>query len=308
MQTLEWNGERIAAPGCYAGIPIDFYHGTPTVGPSISSSGLRTIWAKSPAHYWCRSALNPDRVPDEPNDAFDLGSAAHHWLLGEDRFSESFVLSPYDDFRSKEARAWRDAVRDAGRTVLTAKQMSQIRGMRDGLMRNPLVREAGILDGLVERSLFWTDPDTGVWLRSRPDVIPTASGLFVDLKTTSVVRDDIAKTIGAYGYAMQAALLRIGCRALKIPFEQFSFVFVEKDPPHCARVVVLKDHELDRGEKCIRAALRIFVDCLASGVWPGPGGDQDDAEWIESPTWLQTATDNRLAEIEAMTPAREPAE
>ena len=310
MNTFDFTGDQIDEPGIYRGVPIAIYHGSPCVGPSISSSGLRTIWSKSPAHYWCRSPLNPRCiVDDEPNEAFDIGRAAHHWLLGEPKFAESFVLSPYDDFRTKEAREWRDATRASGKTVLTVKQMDSIKGMRDGLMRHPLIREAGILDGEIERSLFWKDAETGVWLRSRPDVIPTASGLFVDLKTTaSVSREDIAKSIGNYGYAMQAALLRIGCRELGIPFETFSFVFVEKLPPHCVRVVVLKDHELDRGEKCVRAALRTFAECLQTGIWPGPDGDSDDAEWIESPGWMQTAIDNRLEELARATPVREAAE
>jgi hypothetical protein len=186
--------------------------------------------------------------------------------------------------------------------------MDQIRGMRDGLMRHPLVREAHILDGMIERSLFWIDAETGIWLRSRPDVIPNGSGDFVDLKTAaSVARPDIERSIGDYGYFMQASLLRIGCRVLGIPFESFTFVFVEKTVPHCTRVVVIKDHELDRGERCIRASLRTFAECLDTGIWPGPG-DQEDAEWVESPSWMQTATDSRLDEIERATPRQEAAE
>jgi hypothetical protein len=298
INTIEWTGGKIAEPGIYHGVPIAEYHDDPCAGPSISSTGLRMIWSKSPAHYWCRSPYNADREPPEQNPAFDLGKAAHHYLLGEDAFSEHFVLSPYDDFRTKEAREWRLETWKSGKVVLTEAQMDQVRGMLRGLLRNSLVRDAGILDGLVERSLFWVDAETGIWLRARPDVIPTASGLFVDLKTTnSVSREDIARSIASYGYAMQAALLRIGCRALGLPFESFSLVFVEKDAPFCARVVVLKDHELDRGDRCVRAALRTFADCMASGDWPGPG-DHGDAEWIESPVWSQTATDARLDEFE----------
>lgn len=309
MKTFEWTGALIKEPGVYVGVPIAHYHGSPTQGHSISSSGLRTIWAQSPAHYWAHSPYNPDREPDEPNEAFDLGKAAHHFLLGEADFAKHFVISPYDDFRTKEAREWRDGERDSGRTVITAKQMSQVLGMRSGLMRNPLVREAGILDGEIERSLFWKDAETGIWLRSRPDVIPNDSGVYADLKTTtSVRRDDIAKSIGAYNYPMQASLLRMGCRALGLPFDAFSFVFVEKSAPYCARVVVLKDHELDRGERCVRAALTMFARGIYRGEWPGPDGEQDDADWVETSSWLQTATDARLEMIEHATPAREAAE
>lgn len=294
MNTMEWKGELITEPGVWRGIPIDRYHRDCTAAPSISSSGLRTIWAQSPLHFWTFSHLNPDRVEPQRSDAFDLGKAAHHWLLGEADFAKHFVLSPYDDFRTKEAREWRDAERAAGRVVLTTAQMEDIRGMRAGLLRNPLV-QAGILDGEVERSLIWEDKETGVWLRSRPDVMPNNSGDHSDLKTTtSVWRHDLAKAIATWNYPMQAALLRMGCRALDLPFTSFAFVFVEKTAPWCCRVVQLKDEELARGEKQVRAAIRIFADCLFSGEWPGPDGDQTDAEWIEQPAWAQTQIDERL--------------
>lgn len=301
MKAIQYEGKPIDRPGVWSGLPIETYHQDPCVGPSVSSSGLRTIWAESPAHYWATSPYNPNRFPSKRSDAFDLGKAAHHWLLGEADFGKHFVLSPYDDFRTKEARAWRDGERDAGRTVLTLEQMDQIKGMRDGLMRNPLVSEAGILDGAVERSVLWRADGTEreIWLRARPDVIPNASGDFADLKTTeSVRRDEIARSLAKWNYPMQAALLRMGCRALGIPFTSFSFVFVEKNPPFCSRVVMLKEHELDRGEKQIRAALKQFEIGLATGQWPGPDGDQTDAEFIETPGWAQTNADNRLQQFE----------
>lgn len=287
-------GMRVSEPCIVSAMPSDAYHGDPCVGPSVSSTGLRTIWNSSPLHYWAFSPYNPDRIPPRQSEAFDLGRAAHHWLLGEADFAGHFVISPYEDFRSKEARAWRDAEQLAGRTVLKAEQMDAVRGMRDGLMRHPLV-SAGILDGEIERSLFALDEKRGVWLRSRPDVVPNASGDYVDLKTTTTVdRDEIARSIATYGYTMQAGLLRRVCRMLGMPFTSFSFVFVEKTPPYCARVVVLKDHELDRGERQIEAALDLFAAGMTTGMWPGPG-ESDDAEWIESPAWAQTRADERLA-------------
>lgn len=296
---LDWGGGKIDRLGIYSGVPLEIYHGDPCVSPSISSSGLRTIWSDSPAHYWAFSPYNPNRFTRPTSDAFDLGAAAHHWLLGEADFTKRFVIAPYDDFRSKKARQWRDAERSAGRTVLKAEQMEAVRGMRDGLLRNPLVRE-GILDGEVERSLFGLDGETGIWVRARPDVMPASSGDIVDLKTTVSVRhDDIANSIAEYGYHVQAGVLRMVCRMIRLPFTSFSFVFVEKTPPFCTRVVTLKDEEIDRGERIARASLRMFADCMRTGNWPGPGGDQEDAIFIETPSWHQQRTDARLAEAPA---------
>jgi hypothetical protein len=100
--------------------PIDTYHSQCCVGPSISSSGLRTLFLKSPAHFWCESNLNPKREEQPTKEAFTLGRAAHHLLLGEDAFSTLFIVRPdrFDSWRTDASKAWRAEQEAAGRTVL----------------------------------------------------------------------------------------------------------------------------------------------------------------------------------------------
>jgi hypothetical protein len=72
-------------------------------------------------------------------------------------------------------------------------------------------------------------------------------------------------------------------------------VFVEKAPPFCVRVVTIKPDDIERGVKQVRAAVDTFAECWASGHWPGPGGDQSDAEYLDVPEYARTSIDNRLA-------------
>lgn len=293
-----WDKKQIRKNGIYSGIPIEVYHGGADlcVGPSVSSSGLRTITAHSPAHYWCRSPLNPEGLHEEQADHFDLGKAFHHLTLGEDHFSTLFTVRPdkWADWRTKDSRDWRESQRAAGRTVLTLDQIEIIRGGAKSLSRHSLV-QAGILNGAVEHSLIWEDKETGVWLRARPDVIPNDSGDFCDLKTTTdVTYDELSRTIGAYGYHQQASLVGEGYKIITgRPMTSFSFCFVEKEPPYSVRIVTLKECDLDRGSRQNRNAIRLFADCLEKGEWPGPG-DTQDAEFIEIPTWMQTRIDREL--------------
>jgi hypothetical protein len=149
---------------------------------------------------------------------------------------------------------------------------------------------------LIERSLFWKDKATGLWVKSRPDAIPASSRDFVDLKTTRSVRwIDLLRSYAEYGYHQQGALVRQAAReVLGIKDSTFSLVFVESAPPHCCRVVTLKDSDLDRGEKQNRLALDTIARCLSSGHWPGPGGDREDAEHIELSTRDQERIDEQL--------------
>lgn len=299
----KWNGKPIGTNGIFDAIPMDTYHGQLTVGPSVSSSGLRTIMNLSPAHYFADSYLNPDPEEDEDETAesaaFILGRAAHHLLLGEDDFSTHFIMRPEEHLgkpwhsNRTECRAWLKHQADEGRTVLTPKQVRTIRGMARSLAKAPLV-QAGILNGQIEQSLVWKDKETGVWLKARPDAIPNDSGDFGDLKTAHSVTDDaIRKAIYEHGYHQQAALLAEGWEVLTgNKMLSFSLIFVEKKAPYCTRIITLKDGDLDRGRRQNRIAINIFANCLKVREWPGPGAA--DAEYMEMPSWAQSRIDGQL--------------
>jgi hypothetical protein len=302
IQSIPWDGKPITADGIYSGIPLDDYHcGDICDGPSVSSSGLRRLWMTSPAHFWDSSPLNPNRnADDDDKEAFILGRAAHLVCCGEPGFAEQFVIRPQTldgepwQGNRKVCKAWIAARKREGKTVLTEAQTEAIKGMAVALGNNALV-QAGILNGLIERSMFRRDPETGLWLKARPDAIPNDSGDFADLKTTpSVMFLDLRKTISEFAYQMQAALVLEIAAAIGIPAETFTLVFVEKKRPHCVRPMMLKDEDIVRGVDMNRAMLRTVADCLATGVWPGPGADRADAEHVDLADWSRKQIDDRL--------------
>jgi len=300
VNIIPWDGKVISKPGAYANLPLARYHGNIAAGPSISSSGLRTIFNSSPAHYYATSYLNPDAEPRAESEALTIGSAVHHLLLGETHFNSRFVVRPpeWDSWRTTAAKTWRETMIGAGMSVLLPNDIFMIRDMAKSMERHPLVR-AGVLNGAVEISLIWKDEETGIWLKSRPDCCPASSGDVVDLKTTvSVSRNAIERTIADYGYHVQGALVGMASRAvLGIPMTSFSLVFIEKTPPYCVRVVTLKDVDLLLGERIIRASLRTFADCLAKGTWNGPG-DQNDASYVEINPWERKRIEDRVSLME----------
>lgn len=307
-KSIEWNGKPITAHGLYSKISLDLYHSAKICnGPSVSSSGLRTIFNESPAHFFCEWPGNPDRIEQDDKPHFALGRAVHHLMLGEPFFAKLFAVQPaeYPDGKTGEmkpwsnnsnhAKAWREQQAKEGRAILTMKDVESIKGMAGSLSRHPIVK-AGALNGMIERSMFWQDKDTGIWIKSRPDSIPGDSGDFVDLKTTTSVKwMDLQRTIADCAYHQQGALVRSAARqVLKIDRPTFTLVFVEKTPPFCVRVVTLKDNDLDRGEHANQAALDAMARCLKSKHWPGPGGEREDAENIELPSWSQKQIDDRI--------------
>lgn len=327
IPVLEWDGQPISRPGIYSNIPMEAYHGQLTVGPSISSSGLRTIFHESPRAYFRTSYLNPRRRIEKTSEAFIFGRAAHHLLLGESDFRQHFIIRPetYPEGMTVEARFWPEVL-DVwegennkpwsgnatvckawlfwawwrGLTVLKPGDIEMIRAMAGSLAEEPLVQQ-GILNGLIEHSFIWQDPETGIWLKWRPDAIPTDSLNFSDLKTTTAVDDEtIDRTIGKYGYNMQGALGALACHAIiGREMDDFSLVLVEKEEAMpCVRVKTLKPGDIDLGLSQIAVALKTFAKCIETGEWLGPGGRQHDAEFAGLTKWDYERIDYRIKEME----------
>jgi hypothetical protein len=295
-----WDGKPITKPGLVASVPMDSYHGADLCdGPSISSTGLRTIFGDSPAHYWIGSPLNPDRVEKEDTAAFRLGKAAHHLFSGEAGFREHFAIRPeeYQDYRGAAARIWKDSVIASGKIPLTPEDMIDLQGMAgllpwqkgmedSGLANNAMVR-SGVLNGEIECSLVWKDEKTGVWLKARPDAIPTDGTIMADMKTAQQVDEaSVQRSLGSFRYDMQAALARMGMRAvLGIEIDLFAFVWVQKTPPYSVSITTVPPEDMDEAEHDLRVAIDTFARCLASKSWPGPTGYRSDAAPLGLSMW-----------------------
>lgn len=314
LTPIQWAGKPISTPGFYADVPMSAYHGANLCdGPSVSSSGLRKIFGGSPMQFWIECPLNPDRLPAPDSDAFVLGRAAHHLLLGERDFAKHFAIRPeqWADWRTNAAKEWRAAKVLEGITVLDGKQVEQVRGMAgllpwqkglvdSGLINTAIVTDNDLLKGLIEHTLVFRDEETDVWLKSRPDVIPTSSGVFVDLKTTtSVDFDSIVRTLNDCRYDMQAALIGRACKAvLGIEMTAFLLIFVAKTAPFEVAVVELTHDDLVEAEKDLQVAIRVFARGIKEGRWPGAGGTQSDARPVGRSDWARKRAENRRLFLE----------
>ena len=272
--------DKITTPGCFD-IPIELYHSDCCVGPSVSGSGLVKIEQQSPAHFWHSSYFNPNRE-EVDTTALAFGRAAHAWVLGEPNFNQYFVVSPYDNFRTKEAREWREK---QSRTVIKAEQLDAIKAMHESILKTPLIQNA-FKDGKPEQSLIWKDKETGIWLKSRPDWLPNTLQFVPNFKSCrSAHPDAFCKAAFGFGYHQGAALCLDGLREV-LGWNSASYYFVaqEKEPPYVATLVVMKDTAIEWGRLQNRSALRKLADCLSSGKWPGYA---TGAIEIDIPAWTE---------------------
>lgn len=337
FSVIPWDGNPISKPGIYSGVPMRVYHGPDLcVGPSISSSGLRKIFNESAMSYWVTSPYNPLRLPEDEKEAYILGRGAHHLVLGEADFRRYFLIRPevYPETPKKGeipdlwwepseedpgktwnsngtwAKAWASIAGHFGWTVLTPGQIETIRGMagllpwqkglEDSGLANTAIVRAGALSGLVEHTIVAQDPDTGVWLKARPDTIPVDSTEANDFKSTQAVTDrSLQKTLDDFRYDQQADLTALCLQlAVGIELSSFALIFAMKGEPHATRVIEMKPADLADAREDNRVAIRTFAKCMETGRWPGPGGLAGDAAYIERSSFSRERAANRRAFLE----------
>jgi len=301
-----WDGKPIAEPGIYRRVPMDAYHGQLTVGPSISSSGLREIETRSPLHYWATSYLNPERIEDDGDNAgMILGRAAHTLLLSEDGFRDEYVVRPesYEDDAGKwkpwsgnanVCKQWLADRKAEGKTVILKSQVEAIQGIANQLVRNPVA--ADLLRGRIERSIITKDAKTGIWLKSRPDSIPRDT-IIADLKTCAdASQRGTSRSILDQGYLMQMALAITSLEAVGQPISEAVLVFVETKPPYAFNIKPLDNGDVYIAMRLNRRAINTFAECLKANDWPTY--EESMRTW-SAPTWWSKRheEDNTLPEI-----------
>ncbi len=261
---------KISEPGIYD-IPMDDYHGDFCVGPSVSSSVIRKILSKSPAHAWATSPFNPKRVEEKTSDAFSFGKAIADWLAYGGLSDDKYLILPKDfNGRTSEGKA---IIADAAKNkvvVIKQSHMDDIKKMQAALEAHPYAT-AAFKGGNPERSLIWKDEETGLWMKARPDYLPHALKIIPDYKTAASGHpEDFCRDVGKYGYHIQAAMALEGIEVLtgKTP-KSFIFVVQEKSPPYVVQVYDLDADDLEIGRAMLLRGKRIFAECLEKDHWPG---------------------------------------
>ncbi len=168
--------------------------------------------------------------------------------------------------------------------------------MRDALWQHPIASKA-FVEGLPEQSLFWRDPEFGIWCRSRPDWMPKHPRYLVNYKTADSARpEDIRKQIWNLGYFQSSAWEMDAYEAVfGTRPERFSLVVQAKKPPYLVTVCWLDADDLAAGQALNRRARGIFARCCERGEWPDYNGLSSQIVTLSVPYFGKTELE-RMAE------------
>lgn len=262
-------------PGTYTDdMPAHVYHR----GPGVSSSGLKLI-GRSPAHF-----MFERQHPRPRTRALTVGTAFHTLVLEPHKFDDEFVASPFDSYRTKDAKQWREDMIASGRIPLTThsddpiwrpSEWDLIHRMRDAVMAHPVARHFFAF-GVRERSLFWRQrielrdgQERFELCKVRFDFLDQTHSLGIDLKTTEDASfSGFARSCGDYEYHLSRAFYMRGQVALDFGLREFVLVAVEKHPPYAVGCYVFDAAARHVGEMLVERRLLTYAECLDSGEWP----------------------------------------
>lgn len=286
LQKRELQGE-IMKTGLYLGIANADYHS----GPGISKSGLDLI-ARSPLHYWA-AYIDPERKPREESDAMFVGTAIHAAVLEPDEFDSTYLPAPKIDRRTKEGKAMAADLEamaiEQKRLLIDEEDYKACLAIRDQVRLHPAAKVL-FGDGVAEQSGYWTDDETGILCRVRPDWLRT--DICVDVKSTEDASpQEFRRSIVKWRYHVQAAWYLDGLAAIGHPVDAFIFCVFEKKRPYASAFYYADADMIEIGRREYRKNLRIFADCLSSDRWPGYS---TEIQSISLPQWvLNAANDNK---------------
>lgn len=264
-------------------ITIDEYHNHPSVSRSVLGTCLAS---KTPLHFHTKLAEPKD------SEAMRFGNAFHKYLLEPEIFKENAVewaetASVGVKFKKAELEL------EDGQFLCPVAWLEQFERMTAAIMAHTKAKSLLSMKGLVEPSFFWTDEETGLGLKCRPDyLIQTENAqVVVDIKKCenqwkSAHTEDFWRHCADFNYDIQVHMNMKGIEAVTgRPVDGFVFLAVEDAEPYGVNVMPAGESVLFAGAHKFKKAAAKYLEYKDSREAYGDGYNT-----LEYPDWFMIKT------------------
>ena len=200
-------------------LPSDAYH-----AHKAMSKTRMDMFAKDPNLLAWMDACPQDK---EKLGTFDFGKAVHAICLEPHLLKTDFVVMPELNLRTnagKEEKAEFIAANE-GKSILTSDEHKKLNLMYESIMAHPAARKIIDADGIAEGSFFFTDSDSGVDCRVRPDKV--IGNYAADVKTTPEL-GKFKFSVDDFRYFVQAPFYLDGLAKCGIEADHMKFLVIQK--------------------------------------------------------------------------------
>ena len=209
--------------------------------------------------------------PKAQTEAMKGGSLLDCLLTTPHEFDERYAVSIYDEFRTKEAKSWRDEMEASGKTVVKIDQLDAANAQLKAIINKP--EALALINGAQFQVAFRHDTAYPFATKGLIDILPDDNETIVDLKRCEPgaleSKRSLARYIFDWGHHIQAGAYCEGMAiASGIERTQFKFIFVTSKPPFRVAVVSLPFPAISYGADLYRNGAKRFAECLTENKWP----------------------------------------
>ena len=229
-------------------ISIDDYHS----GEGISASQLKKA-VKSTAHFFVEEPKEK-----EQKSCFNMGHAFEDMLLEGGELDDKYWIfdpekrpHPETTFNNKENKTWKivQFEKNEDKIVITEKELIDLKGMLKSCQSERI--QAAIKGDIIKQgSGYWIDKESGLLLKTRPDVIKKRaehSVFILDVKTAEDSNPEaFAKSFAKFLYGIQCATQVDGIeKTLGVEVAYYYYLVVEKKAPYNAQIYTVNPVDID---------------------------------------------------------------
>lgn len=286
--------------GIHTDIDIKAYHANTS---HISATSIKEAKVSLKQFDWFRRGL----MPKSEGKHFDFGNAFELALLDREGFERDVAIMQ-DDYwialANEEQKAkGKDAYKSPKQSTRYQAELSKFVSENNGKYMIQATGEQSYqaIEAMLEScysdetikklisgtqyqlSLFWSDQETGLNLKTRPDICKVKKNVIVNLKTAEDGSPKkFTKDLVSYDYPLQACVEISGCLAtgLMPQVDNYFWLVVEKSPPYNATI-----YEFDKAD--IAACMQEYeylvykiAKAKEENHWPGYTDQADNKHGI----------------------------
>lgn len=278
--------------GVYTDLSINEYHANTT---HLSATSLKIARRSLKEFDWYRRGL----MPRDEKSSFDFGNAFELALLSPVEFSERVAI-PKDSQWIAEAMA----IKDYDKPRNSSPYQERLKEFKESNKGKYVIAETGpesyetikhmlasayadiVINTLIKNieyqmSLFWTDQESGLNLKTRPDICKTKKNIVVNVKTIEDGHpQSFSRDLAKYEYPLQACLEIRGCieSGLMPSVDEYYWLVFEKKPPYCATLYRFDESDIRAFDTDLQYLLNRVAKAQDQELYPGYS-DKADNQW-----------------------------
>lgn len=293
--------------GIHKDISIEDYHRN---GSHVSATSLKIAKRSLKEFHWYRTG----NIQHEEKQHFSTGNAFELALFDKVNFDSKVAILQTEAWKqsalkekpelkmpqsSKHFKDLYESFEILNRGKYLIPDVGQdsyetVEAMLESCYRDEMIQRL-IKNTEYQLSLFWTEPSTGLKLKTRPDICQVKKNVVVNLKTSldgspSAFSKDLAK----YEYPLQACIEILGCLStgLMTTVDNYFWLVVEKRAPFNATIYEFDQSDIRAGMDEIGYLFNKVKQAMDQDKYPGYGDRADNQYGIltaQIPLWYKTA-------------------